>query len=101
LGRRAESDAALAQVIHDNPRDAPFNIAYVYAIRGEKDRAFEWLERAVKERDPGLADTAVTPYLTNLHDDPRWLPFLRRIGFAPEQLAAIKLDVPLPKAAAE
>jgi hypothetical protein len=34
--------------------------------------------------------------LRNLHDDPRWLPFLRKHGFAPEQLAAIKLDVPVP-----
>jgi TolB-like protein/Flp pilus assembly protein TadD len=100
LGRKAESDAALAQLIHDSPTDAPFNIAYVYALRGEKDKAFEWLERAVKERDPGLADVAAIPYLASLHDDPRWLPFLRRIGFAPEQLAAIKLDVPLPAPAA-
>ena len=34
----------------------------------------------------------------SMREDPRWLPFLRRIGFAPEQLAVIKLDVPLPPA---
>jgi TolB-like protein/Tfp pilus assembly protein PilF len=96
LGRKAESDAALDKAIHDSPKDAPFNIAYVYAVRGEKDRAFEWLERAVNERDPGLADIARLPYFASLHDDPRWLPFLRRNGFAPEQLAAIKFDVPVP-----
>ena len=28
--------------------------------------------------------------------DPRWLPFLRKLGMAPEQLAAIKLDVTVP-----
>jgi TolB-like protein/Flp pilus assembly protein TadD len=100
LGRKAESDAALAQLIHDNATDAPFNIAYVYALRGEKDKAFEWLERGIKERDPGMSDAATIPYFASLHDDPRWLPFLRRHGFAPEQLAAIKLDVPLPAPAA-
>jgi tetratricopeptide (TPR) repeat protein len=98
LGRKAEADAALAEAIRDYPRDGPYNIAYVYAIRGENDLAFEWLERAVQESDPGLTEIAVSMYFVKLHDDPRWLPFLRRVGFAPEQLAAIKLDVPLPTA---
>ena len=31
--------------------------------------------------------------MRNLHCDPRWLPFLRKLGLAPEQLAAIKFDV--------
>jgi hypothetical protein len=30
------------------------------------------------------------------HKDPHWLPFLRKIGRAPEQLAAIEFDVALP-----
>ena len=34
--------------------------------------------------------------LVNLHSDSRWLPFLRKIGMAPEQLAAIKFDVKVP-----
>ena len=32
-----------------------------------------------------------------IHSDPRWLPFLRKIGYAPEQLAQIKFKVTLPK----
>ena len=36
------------------------------------------------------------PLFANLHDDPRWLPFLRKIGKAPEQLAAINFDVTVP-----
>jgi hypothetical protein len=35
--------------------------------------------------------------IASLHSDPRWLPFLRKIGLAPEQLAAIKFDVRLPQ----
>lgn len=35
--------------------------------------------------------------LANIHSDPRWLPFLRKLGMAPEQLEAIKFDVTLPK----
>ena len=36
------------------------------------------------------------PLFSNLHSDARWLPFLRKHGMAPEQLAAIKFDVKLP-----
>ena len=38
------------------------------------------------------------PLFAPLHDDPRWLPFLRKIGRDPEQLAAIPFDVRLPGA---
>ena len=40
---------------------------------------------------------APEPLFTNLHEDPRWLPFLRKLGMAPEQLAAINFDVTVPK----
>ena len=73
------------------------NIAYVLAYRGEADRAFEWLDKAVKYRDTGLGTMPVDPMLESLHSDPRWLPLLRRLGKAPEQLAAIKFDVKVPK----
>jgi hypothetical protein len=33
----------------------------------------------------------------NIHDDPRWLPFLESIGKSPEQLAAIEFEVRLPQ----
>ena len=57
---------------------------------------FEWLDKAVEYHDPGLADIPVEPLFSNIHHDPRWLPFLRKIGKAPEQLAAIKFDVKVP-----
>jgi hypothetical protein len=37
------------------------------------------------------------PEFTNIHDDPRWLPFLESIGMSPEQLAAIEFKVTLPE----
>ncbi len=96
LGRKAESDAALAELIENQERDAAYNIAYVYAYRGEADRAFEWLDKAVAYKDPGLTDIALEPLFANIRDDPRWLPFLERAGKAPQQLAAIKFEVKLP-----
>ena len=49
------------------------------------------------EADDALAEILVEPLFTSLHSDPRWLPFLRKLGMAPEQLAAIKFDVSMPK----
>ena len=43
------------------------------------------------------AHVLVAPLFENIHDDHRWLPFLRKIGKAPEQLAAIQFDVTLPQ----
>ena len=98
LGRKAESDAALAELIRKYGKSgAAFNIAYVLAYRGEADRAFEWLDKAVAQHDSGVSEVTIEPLLANLHQDPRWLPFLRKIGKAPEQLAAIKFDVKLPQ----
>ena len=37
-----------------------------------------------------------SPPFANLRQDPRLLPFLRKLGKAPEQLAAIKFDAKLP-----
>ena len=97
LGRRAESDTALNQLIGKYEQTMSYNIVYVLAYRGEPDRAFEWLERAVKYRDTALGAMPFDPSLESLHSDPRWLPLLRRLGKTPEQLAAIKFDVKVPK----
>jgi TolB-like protein/Flp pilus assembly protein TadD len=96
LGQNAQSDAALAEDIAKYEHDSSWNIAYVLAYRGETDRAFAWLEKAIINRDTGLSDTAITWQFSSLHSDPRWLPYLRKIGRAPEQLAAINFDVKLP-----
>jgi tetratricopeptide (TPR) repeat protein len=96
LGDKAKSDAALAELIRKSERGAAFQVAEAYAYRGEPDKAFEWLGKAVRYRDPGLRLMVTDTLLVNLHADARWLPFLRKIGRAPEQLAAIQLDVKLP-----
>ncbi len=97
LGRTPESDSTLAELIEKYEQDAAYNIAYVVAYRGEIDRAFEWLDKAVTYEDPGLSEIFIRPEFEVLSDDPRWLPFLERIGKSPEQLAAIEFEVTLPK----
>ncbi|HSE13611.1 MAG TPA: BTAD domain-containing putative transcriptional regulator [Rudaea sp.] len=97
LGRKAESDASLRELIARYETDSAYNIAYVMAFRGETDRAFEWLKKAVAYHDTGLVEIGTDPMFASIHDDPRWLPFLREIGKSPEQLAQIELDVRLPE----
>src|SRR5437588_3753452 len=81
-----EADAALAQLTDGFAETAAYQIAEVHAYRGDKDKAFEWLERARRQRDPGLAGLRKDPLLANLHDDPRWTGFLRTMGLADDQL---------------
>jgi adenylate cyclase len=84
--RVAESDAALAELTKNDSETAAYQIAEVYAYRGDKDKAFEWLERARRQRDPGLGNLRRDPLLENLHSDPRWNAFLRTMGLADDQL---------------
>jgi hypothetical protein len=69
----------------------------VLAFRGEADRAFAWLDKAVRYNDTGLTQVVSQLEFTNIHDDPRWLPFLESIGMSPEQLEAIEFKVTLPE----
>ena len=80
-GRPAESDAALQELIDTAAEDSAFQIAEAYAYRGEADLAFEWLERAYAQHDPGLSQMKPFPLLRNLHGDRRWQPFLEKMGF--------------------
>ncbi len=97
LGRKTEADAALATLIAKDETWGPYNIAYIYAFRGDADKAFEWLDKAVQYQDPGLLGIVGENLFDNIHSDPRWLPFLRKIGRAPEQLAKIQFKVTLPR----
>jgi TolB-like protein/Tfp pilus assembly protein PilF len=81
LGRKSESDAALARLIQENSLFWPSGIALVYAYRGERNEAFTWLEKAYAARDSYLLTFLLgDPFLTPLHDDPRWTALLRKMN---------------------
>jgi TolB-like protein/Flp pilus assembly protein TadD len=94
LGRKADADAALNVLIAKYEKDCACNIAYVYAFCGDADKAFEWLDKAVAYQDPGVSEIVTENLFDKIHSDPRWLPFLRKIGKAPDQLAKIEFKVP-------
>ncbi len=84
--RVPESDAALAELIANTSETGAYQIAEAYGYRNDKDHAFEWLERARRQRDAGLPGLRKDSLLPNLHDDPRWDAFLRKMGLADDQL---------------
>jgi len=80
-GRKAESDANLAEAIRLNGSFWPSEIARVYAFRGEKDHALEWLDRAFEYRDEDLYFIKSDPLVKNLEGDPSYKAFLRKMNF--------------------
>jgi serine/threonine protein kinase/tetratricopeptide (TPR) repeat protein len=95
LGRTADSDAALEALIDKHGDSCAINIASIYAFRGDADNAFKWLEKE-RQTTNGFAEILLDPFLRKISNDPRWLPFLRKIGRAPEQLEKIHLNIKIP-----
>jgi len=60
---------------------SPGAVASAYALAGDEDKAFEWLDKAYAERD-GEAITLLNcdPSFKSLHGDPRFADLLRRLG---------------------
>jgi TolB-like protein/Tfp pilus assembly protein PilF len=76
---RATADAALQKLLNEDAANGPFQIAVVYGLRKEPDKMFEWLERAYTERDPGLTQLLVAPFILNYKDDPRFAAFCQKL----------------------
>jgi tetratricopeptide (TPR) repeat protein len=80
LGRKKESDAALTELIHKFPTEARFEIATVYAVRGEADTAMDWLEQAYAQHDSSLNALVKYPLFRNIERHPRYQALLRRLN---------------------
>ncbi len=76
-GKVAESNAALEELIRNTAETAAYQIAEAYAFRGDRDHAFQWLERARRQHDGGLLAVAHDPLLEKLSSDSRWPAFLK------------------------
>lgn len=84
LGRKDEAEAALAELLEKDQSGGAYQIAVVYAFRGQADQAFAWLERAYVQRDTGLGLVRVDPLLRkSLERDPRYEAFLKKMGLPP------------------
>jgi TolB-like protein/DNA-binding winged helix-turn-helix (wHTH) protein/thioredoxin-like negative regulator of GroEL len=83
LGDAKSSQQALDRVIATAAGDAAYQIAEIYAWRGEKDKAFEWLERAYRQQDGGLTGIKIDLVLESLRSDPRYVAMLRKLNLPP------------------
>jgi serine/threonine-protein kinase len=80
LGHALESQQALDQEIAHFSQGSAYQIAEAYAWRGEKDKAFEWLDRAYAQRDGGLSFIKGDPLLASVEGDPRYAALLEKMG---------------------
>ena len=79
---RPAADAALDAFIAGHSDDMSFQIATVYAFRGDADKTFEWLDRAYEKRDPGVMALIDNPFTGELQSDPRFAAFCKKVGVA-------------------
>ena len=74
-------DVLLAQRKAKTSYNLAFQIADLYAILGDKDQAFAWLNTAREEHDYNLRSLRVNPNFDSLHSDPRYAELVRKMGF--------------------
>ena len=79
LGREQDSNAALDALIAKYESGGAYQIAEVYAYRGESDKSLEWLERAYQKRDPGLTEINSDPMFKNIRRDARYIELLKKM----------------------
>src|SRR5437016_10283098 len=87
---RVAVDAALQKLINENAVTSPFQIAAAYGLRNEPDKMFEWLDRAYTERDSGLTQLLVTPFILTYKNDPRFAAFCQKLKLPVPTTAATK-----------
>lgn len=77
---RAAADARLAAAIRSYPEGWAFQIAQVYALRGEPDAMFQWLDKAKAAHDPGMQSLLYDALLLRYRNDPRYAALARKVG---------------------
>ena len=79
-GRRVEALKIIDQLNSQNEILVSIPWAVIYAGLGEKDLAFEWLEKAAEKRDALLCYINVTPTYASLRGDPRYQSLVHKMG---------------------
>jgi len=80
VGKHDDAERSLG-VIREKFEDGnAYQIAEIYAASGAISDAFDWLDRAFKQRDPGVTHARVNPRFKPLHEVTRWADLLLKIG---------------------
>jgi hypothetical protein len=80
MHRRAESRAALAELEQKTHEGGPYFIGYAYALLGDLDPAFHYFDIAFEHGDVAVIDVVMSPWLDNVHRDPRYAALVRKMG---------------------
>ena len=80
LGRSHDADAALTRLINDHQKYMAYQIAEIYADRGDADQAFQWLDRAYQQRDAGMRNLKIDPLLQRIRNDQRYAELLKKMN---------------------
>jgi TolB-like protein/tetratricopeptide (TPR) repeat protein len=83
LGRHEDAEAELAKLRSWGGDGAAYQYATIYAQWGNRLKSLEWLETALRLRDPGLLDLKTDPLLDPLRKEPRFQAILRGLKFPP------------------
>lgn len=85
FGRRKDAERILRELKEQKSKGeyiSSYHIAVIHAGLGEKEQAFDWLEKLYEERSDWLAWLKISPELSCLRSEQRYECLLRRIGFA-------------------
>ena len=96
LGRYEESEQAFADLIEIDGEKWPFGIARAYGWTGDANKAFYWLEKTRANEFWVPEGIERNPLFAKVRSDPRWLPFLRSVGRAPEQIPEVEFNFKVP-----
>jgi Tfp pilus assembly protein PilF len=80
LGHEAAARQALDELVSQHAQAASCQIAEIYALRGAKDDAFRWLDKAWRMHDGGLEQIQVDPLFDSLRSDARMKALLRKMN---------------------
>jgi len=80
LGHLKESQQALDALVSRDAHRSAWQVAQIHAWRGDRESAFEWLERAFATHDPGLRYVKYDPFVRNLRRDPRYTALLKKMN---------------------
>ena len=81
LGRHADAETALARLKALMGDGAAYEYATIYAQRGDTGKALNWLETALRLRDPFLVLLKTDPLMDPLRREPRFQAVMRELKF--------------------
>ncbi|MBI3473194.1 MAG: protein kinase [Candidatus Solibacter usitatus] len=83
-GHQPEARQVLEDLLRRASREyvSPYTLAEVYEGLGDKDRAFEWLEKALRAKDAWIIYLKVRPDMDSLRSDPRFQDLLHRMNLS-------------------